>query len=76
MAEQAFSKYFENNCRLKKVCKLDLAKKQFKVGEEESSFYDIISDKCYERIFNQGITSPELVASVSCKKDYIDLPFF
>lgn len=39
------------------------------------NFYELLSDTCYERIFDQGITSPELIFSLSCGRDFIVFPF-
>lgn len=45
------------------------------MGQDRFNLYDLINDNCYEKIFIQGITSPELVASVSCTKDFVNIPF-
>ena len=75
-AKNSFREYISNNCINNYECNIQLQEEIFKVNNKMVNLYELLSDKCYERIFEQGITSPELIAAISCTKDYIVFPLF
>jgi len=63
---KVFDAWIEKECHHKHECKMDMNAKKFVIGGKKLTFMELISDECYERIYNRKITSIELVTLVGC----------
>ena len=58
----------------RKVVNLKWKKRCLPQNHKKLTFMELISDKCYNRIFNIKITSIEMVAIVGCSYEHVRLP--
>ena len=65
-AKKAFNYFIDQNCFQNKSCKIDVSEPLFELDGNMYNLYHLLSDLCYERIFVDGITSPELIANIYC----------
>lgn len=77
-SKNEFIKYFRDTCYYKNECEIDFENMLTNVTKDDNSWEiktnklsEMISQTCYERIFDIEITSPQFISIIGCKSDII-----
>ena len=71
--KEKFLQYLKTACLNQNQCTINFDKLEIKEGNVTKSmnFYEMISDNCYDRIYNKDITSIEWVIVAKCMNDEV-----
>ena len=76
---EIFDQYFKDNCNYESTCVFDVEAMAYndpKTNQTKiAQFSKMISDSCYNRIYNMQISSIEFILVAACTNDYVHLPF-